>query len=120
MHIVGESYRQDALARVAGGSRGRVSHRMLVRAMLVADPTNQYDSTAVAVYAETPDHKWELVGYLGKSRVSKESIHHRLVESGSVCCPGELRGGYEGFTDENGTVEPGMYGLIIYPRQAAI
>jgi hypothetical protein len=111
LSVVGESFRQEALARVArdatgpepyleelkGRARsvGREPHRLWFRAALLREPDNPWDGNAIAVHAADVG----LVGYLDReAALDCASVFAELERLGcSVgACPATLVGGSEG------------------------
>lgn len=111
VQIVGESYRQDTLARVAasatdetpyeadlkGAARGlmRNHKRRWFQAALFREPGNPHDPNAIAVHAAG----FGLVGYLDRQaaidyRPVFEELERQGVKIGA--CPGALTGGGNG------------------------
>jgi HIRAN domain len=111
LSVVGESRRQDALARVArnatgpepylaelkGRARGaaREEGRLWFRAALLREPDNPYDENAIAVHATGVG----LIGYLDReTALDYAPVFEELAQQGcSVgACPAMLIGGGEG------------------------
>jgi hypothetical protein len=89
LSVVGESFYQDALRRLAGG----IASNGIFTARLVPEPTNPHDPNAVAVCAEGTD--LERVGYL--SRKVARQYQPRLIRHGlPVRCPAKLNSGSAG------------------------
>ena len=95
LEVVGESYRQDELWKIAGGqSRDRV--RADVAALLAAEPDNEYDPNAVAVWVAGLR-----VGYLSRADgvrlrpglMALEAENGSKIALGGVIAGGGLRGG---------------------------
>ena len=63
LEVVGESHYQDALWRSVGSRDPVEGRRHQTRAVLLHQPSNKYDSNAIAVFTETP-RGFEQVGYL--------------------------------------------------------
>lgn len=114
LSVVGESYRQDVLAKVAanatdvtpymqdlkGKARGIATkdrERRWFRAALFREPTNPHDPNAIAVHADG----YGLVGYLDRETALDyapvfEELQRRGVKIGS--CPTMLTGGGAGMS----------------------
>jgi|GEM_PF-734569 len=65
LEVVGESHYQDALWRSVGSRDPVEGRRHQTRAVLLHQPSNKYDSNAIAVFTETP-RGFEQVGYLSR------------------------------------------------------
>jgi len=111
LSVVGESYRQDALVRVASDATGpkpyleelkgrarslaREPDRLWFRAALFHEATNEYDPNAIAVHAVGVG----LVGYLDReTALDFAPVFEELAQQGySVgACPAMLVGGSGG------------------------
>jgi hypothetical protein len=111
VEVVGESYRQDALRRVAAiatdgvpfldelsGRPRKIAEeedRGWFRAVLVCDPSNEHDRNAIAVHADGVGH----IGYLSRDdAVDYQPVFAALAGRGySVAsCPAFLIGGEPG------------------------
>ena len=100
--IVGESFRSfnvEAVARAAEGQQFDI--------YLVAEPTNQYDKNAVAVYVATKH-----VGYIAKPANKK---WFQWVNEATA--RGELLWGRGKAIRKQGTKNTGIFGHIYIPRQ---
>src|SRR3954463_15115433 len=64
LNVVGESYRQDALATISGAKAAEGKHFM-VGATLRCEPTNEYDANAVRV-----EVMGQHVGYLAREQAA--------------------------------------------------
>jgi hypothetical protein len=87
LHVVGESYRQDTLWRLAGGRRPEPVRQEIVAVLLPED--NEHDANAVAVLIDD-----QLVGYLARADAARyrpgvEALIDRL---GVVALPGVILG----------------------------
>jgi hypothetical protein len=108
LHVVGESYRQDALASVArsatnvepylaelkGGARRAAGNpsRLWFRAVLFREPDNPHDPNAIAVHADGKG----LIGYLDRqSAIDYRPVFDELARRGEkyAGCPAYLTGG---------------------------
>jgi len=108
VEVVGESYRQDALRRLAGqatdgvpfmndlsGRPRRIAEaedRLWFRASLVREPENEHDRNAIAVYADGIGQ----LGYLGRNdALAYQPVFAVLEAHGSrgATCPAFLVGG---------------------------
>jgi hypothetical protein len=102
LEVVGESYYQDALWTICGGTIGdRV--RCDITAVLVPEPDNPYDANAVAVHIDG-----QLVGHLGRDDAVRygRGLHALMaVCGGYVALAGVIVGGGH---RENG---PGLLGV---------
>jgi hypothetical protein len=91
--VVGESYRQHALKALAGDRRQR-GEQVFFSAVLVPEPTNQFDSNAVRVHIQGGAH----VGYLSR----EDAIDYRagmavlIARHAAGLCPAKLIGGGSG------------------------
>ncbi|HET7130524.1 MAG TPA: HIRAN domain-containing protein [Gaiellaceae bacterium] len=91
LYVVGESYRQDALWQLVGGTREE-GVRVECVAQLVPEPDNPHDRNAIAVFI-----KGEHVGYLSRSDAAAylDGLTHLIKESpnGHVTLHGWICGG---------------------------
>jgi HIRAN domain-containing protein len=111
LSVVGESHRQEALARVAEAGTGpepyledlkgrarsltREPGRLWFRAALLPEPTNEYDPNAIAVHAVGVG----LVGYLDReTALDFAPVFEELARQGYAVgsCPAMLMGGTSG------------------------
>jgi hypothetical protein len=88
--IVGESHYQAELEEIAGGRSEDGARNLLVEAILVREPTNPYDPSAIAVKVED-----RIVGYL--SRDSAKLFDRALIQGGfeTVSCEAVINGGWD-------------------------
>jgi len=91
LYVVGESYREDALWRLVGGTR-QEGVRVECVAQLIPEPENLHDGNAIAVFIEG-----EHVGYLSRSDAAAyvDGLTHLIDESpnGRVTLHGWICGG---------------------------
>jgi len=91
LYVVGESYREDALWRLVGGTR-QEGVRVECVAQLIPEPENPHDGNAIAVFIEG-----EHVGYLSRSDAAAyvDGLTHLIDESpnGRVTLHGWICGG---------------------------
>lgn len=111
LQIVGDSYRQDMLERIAqhatdekpyeaelkGAARAlaRGHKRRWFQAVLFREPGNPHDPNAIAVHASG----FGLIGYLDRNAaVAYRPVFEELARDGTMvgACPGALTGGGDG------------------------
>ncbi len=104
IEVVGESFRRDAIKRVAGehGTESALQH---AQAFLYPEPTNPYDANAVMVFIGG-----EHVGYLNRHDAPHyQPLLLELERSGYMgCCSAAIRGG----STESGYEAD--YGIVLY------
>ncbi len=105
VQVVGESYRQDAIERVAGprtSSGASISH---VTAQLVREPKNKHDRNAVAVLVGG-----EHCGYIAKEQAPTFGpVVDELKAMGRpATCQADVTGGWD-----QGGDDVGSYGLVL-------
>lgn len=91
LEVVGESFHQEDLWRLAGGfTRERVRCGCVAR--LVPEPENPYDEKAIKVMIESVQ-----VGHLARedARVYLPGVHHLLASRPAVALHGQIVGGGE-------------------------
>jgi len=89
-HVVGTSYRQPALAKIAGKKKKEPADHEVVAA-IVPEPENEHDSNAVAVQVDG-----ELVGYLSRGDAKKvQPLLLEMLKRDKVyaACRGRVIGG---------------------------
>jgi hypothetical protein len=100
--VVGESHYQDALNVICGGKTER-GHHKIVKALLVCEDPNPYDSHAVRV-----DIEGKTVGHL--SRMNARHFREELIAGGFAgitgVCSAEIVGGWD-----RGGGDEGHYGV---------
>ena len=96
--VVGESFRQPDLDRIAGGRTNRGARVTDHLALLLPEPTNSEDPNAVRVYLQpSQDGNAALIGYLGKiDAVAYRQVIERVAAGGQVMlCHASLKGGWD-------------------------
>lgn len=106
LHIVGESYRQDALAAVSG-PKGTVGKEMPVEVTLRCEPTNQYDEHAIRVEV-TGQH----VGYVARDQAALLCKPLTAASRGVIEAQGLIVGGWRDGDSE------GHYGIRVWITRA--
>lgn len=101
VQIVGESHRQDALARLAG-PRTKEGVSVWVLAALVPEPTNSHDPKAVMVKIE--GHH---VGYLSREMAP---VYLALEPAGRQSIKAEIKGGW---LRRNAGEDDGSFGVML-------
>jgi len=104
LEVVGESFRQDSLWRLAGGRRGE-HVRQEVIAVLVAEDDNPHDRDAVAVWVDGLK-----VGYLSREdarRYRPGLLEQQRVQRRPIALAGVIAGG--GMRSDG----PGMLGVFL-------
>lgn len=104
VRIVGEASYQEALNALCGGKRENGSNRPC-EATLVREPTNPYDSNAIAIYIEGRH-----VGYLDRVMAPTYGpLMTRLAEEGACArCNAHINGGWD-----RGGGDTGNFGVIL-------
>lgn len=104
VQVVGESFYQDTLERIAGG-RFEESTRMRVTAVLYPEPDHPFDSSAVGVYVNG-----EKVGHLSREdAVLFQPQLLTLLEGAKVAtCDAQLKGGWSRAESR------GSFGIDVY------
>lgn len=103
LEVRGESYRQDALARVVGG-KTQDGHATPVVAVLRPEPTNPYDTNAIAVLINGTK-----VGYVNKDDAAQlhRSVADLEIRTGRpVALNGTIVGGWD-----HGNGDEGHFGV---------
>ena len=101
--VVGESYHQDALLEIAGGSRHYGGVELEAVASLVPDPDNVHDRDAVEVRIGALP-----VGHLrhDDAVALRPLIDESIELHGAANCPADIRGGWD-----RGRGEVGFFGV---------
>lgn len=107
--IVGESYRQQNLASLAG-PKVPGGHDLDCLAALVFHDDNPHDSNAVAVFIVHKNQQITIVGYLPRKQARNYRKHVALLPKGpdpqGMLCRAKIVGGWvDGLSDH------GMYGV---------
>jgi hypothetical protein len=96
--VVGESWRQESLDRIAGGRTREGARNRDHVALLLPEPSNAEDANAVRVIIPVVDGGGGvLVGYLSREdAVAYRPVIDRLAEGGRVTiCHARLKGGWD-------------------------
>jgi hypothetical protein len=96
--VVGESHYQGGLDRIGGGRTGSGARVTDHVALLLPEPTNQYDENAVRVYLQpSQDGDAAIIGYLSREdAVAYRPVIDRVAERGEVMlCRASLKGGWD-------------------------
>ena len=105
VNVVGESYYQDALTTLTGGRR---SHGvdMLCVAMLVPEPTNEYDRDAVAVTINGLK-----IGHLSREEalLYRPLVDQAITVAGLASVEARICGGWD-----HGATDRGSFGVELY------
>ncbi|MGI5865821.1 MAG: HIRAN domain-containing protein [Myxococcales bacterium] len=102
VEVVGESFYQDALARITGGKRAD-GHELPVVAGLLAESNNKYDPNAIGVWING-----FMVGHLSREDAAVYApVLHPLSAKGIVgTCPAVIVGGWD-----RGNGDEGHFGV---------
>ena len=98
VEVVGESHYQKALDAIAGGRSGGAARYAHHTALLLPDPSNQWDANAVRVLAvPSQGGPARLVGYLSREdAVAFRPVIDRVAASGQLTmCHASLKGGWD-------------------------
>lgn len=103
--MVGESYYQDALTKVTGGRRSHGVDMNCV-AMLIPEPTNEYDRDAVAVTINGLK-----VGHLSReeARYYRPLVDRTIKAAGVATVEARICGGWD-----RGASDRGSFGVELY------
>lgn len=105
VNVVGESYYQDALTKVTGGRRSHGVDMNCV-AMLIPEPTNEYDRDAVAVTINGLK-----VGHLSReeARFYRPLVDQTIKAVGLATVEARICGGWD-----HGASDRGSFGVELY------
>jgi hypothetical protein len=115
IEVVGESYRQEALARLAGRKDAEGKHK-LVGAVLRCEPQNEHDANAIRV-----EVMGEHVGYVSRETATFLSPAMQRACGGALEARGLIVGGWKSESrDDHGRyleVSEGSYGIRVWITQ---
>jgi hypothetical protein len=96
LEVKGEASYQGVLESIAG-PKNPEGYNFLVQAVLVREPDNPYDSSAIAVYAMSPrDATAVKVGHIPRDKAAllTPAIERKNAEGRHVALEGYIRGGW--------------------------
>jgi len=105
--VVGESYYQDALLRICGGTKTSQGFDLDTTAILIPDFDNKFDPNAVSVFIDG-----EKVGHLSRdaAEIAQPALVRLMQEhSQPIAVRAVVKGGWD-----RGTGDSGSFGVVLF------